>query len=76
MVWVAVRINEIDGIPLDEEGEVKTEGWEISDAEETMIYVQVDDIWDIENGIQDVRDILTSWHREEDNERSNVPVQG
>lgn len=61
MALVAVRINSVSGIPLDKDGEINEEGWEIEDKDEEIVFVDIDDVWDIVNAVADVRDMLENW---------------
>jgi len=61
MPLVAVRINAISGNPFDENGDEKDDGWEILDGEEALVFVDTSDVWDILNGVADIRDELDNW---------------
>lgn len=61
MALVAVRINSIIGEPFDEDGDIKDDGWEISDKQQTFTIVDTSDVFDILNGLEDVRDGLENW---------------
>ena len=65
MSLVAIRINTVVGAPspaFDEEGNpVNEDDWEFDDSEEDLIYVDTEDVMDIENGIADVKDAIWHW---------------
>lgn len=59
MSIVAVRINTVQGAKFNEDGEL-TEG-QLNDSEEQIVYVDTSDVFDILNGIVDIRDMLDNW---------------
>ena len=76
MAWLAVRINEVIGTPLDEEGEELEDGWELDDKEEVLIWISTGDWMDIENGMMDIRDVIWEWENKQHGPRSDDSVQG
>jgi len=65
MTLVAVRINSVVGAPtppFDGEGNpLDEDNWDFDDANEDIVYVDTEDIWDIENGVADIKDSLRNW---------------
>ena len=69
MPLVAIRVNRVVGAPdpaWTKDGDpINEDDWEFDDANESCIYVDTTDIWDIENGMSDVKDILYGWTAED-----------
>lgn len=60
---IAIRLNPIKGnAKINEDGDLEGD-WEFDDSEEVLVHVDVEDIWDIENGIQDIKESLYSWQK-------------
>jgi hypothetical protein len=63
MTLLAIRVNRVSGDPFTEDGDIKDDGWEIEDGEESITFCDANDIWDVENAIADVKDTLKSWFK-------------
>ena len=63
-MWIAVRINTVLGdIDWDPEtGEPEDEP-EFDDANEEIVWIETGDFASLENGISDIRDVVTDWEK-------------